>query len=107
MEDIEKKIDCIRNAILKNVQAKYIYLFGSHAYGTPTEESDIDILLIVPDDVGSLSFLYGDIIGDLRPDKIYFVDLLIHRESQFNEKKEINRFLASIINKGRLLYAHG
>ena len=29
-------------------QPDAIYLFGSHAWGTPTEDSDVDLMVIVP-----------------------------------------------------------
>jgi predicted nucleotidyltransferase len=29
-------------------QPEEIYLFGSHAWGTPTEDSDVDLMVIVP-----------------------------------------------------------
>jgi len=46
MADFVEKIDSIKDSILKIVPAKYIYLFGSYAYGNPTEKSDIDIYLV-------------------------------------------------------------
>ena len=30
-------------------QPEEIYLFGSHAWGTPTEDSDVDFMVIVPE----------------------------------------------------------
>jgi uncharacterized protein len=30
-------------------QPEAIYLFGSHAWGTPTHDSDVDLLVIVPE----------------------------------------------------------
>jgi DNA polymerase sigma len=30
-------------------QPEEIYLFGSHAWGTPTEDSDVDLMVIVPE----------------------------------------------------------
>jgi predicted nucleotidyltransferase len=30
-------------------QPEEIYLFGSHAWGAPTEDSDVDLMVIVPD----------------------------------------------------------
>jgi len=47
MENIAERISNIKESILKFVPAKYIYLFGSHAYGNPTEESDIDIYVVM------------------------------------------------------------
>jgi uncharacterized protein len=30
-------------------QPEQIYLFGSHAWGTPDDDSDVDLMVIVPD----------------------------------------------------------
>ena len=30
-------------------QPEEIYLFGSHAWGTPDDDSDVDLMVIVPD----------------------------------------------------------
>jgi len=104
MENITRTIDLIKETILKHVPAKCIYLFGSHAYGEPTENSDIDIFLVVPDDVTSHLELYGKIMYDLSLKKIYYVDLLISRECVFNKRKTF--FLEEkVIQKGRVLYA--
>ncbi|MCL2294041.1 MAG: nucleotidyltransferase domain-containing protein [Spirochaetes bacterium] len=96
-------VDIIKETILKHVNAKYIYLFGSYAYGTPGNKSDIDIYTVVPDDTGSHAELYAKVIGDLRTQKIYFVDLLFIDESKFNERKEFS-FEKTICQKGKLLY---
>jgi len=105
MENITKTIDLIKETILKHVPAKCIYLFGSHAYGVPSVNSDIDIFLVVPDDITGHMELYGKIMYDLSLKQIYFVDLLISRESVFNKRKTY--FLEErIIQKGRVLYAN-
>jgi len=100
------KINAIKESVLKFVPAKSIYLFGSHAYGTPTEDSDIDIYVVMPDDAGKYSELYTKIIGDLGNQKIFFIDLLLGRESVFNERKETRNFEKTIYQKGKLLYGH-
>ncbi|MDR1098987.1 MAG: nucleotidyltransferase domain-containing protein [Treponema sp.] len=46
MNAITEKIDSIKESILKHVSTKYIFLFGSYAYGKPTEKSDIDIYIL-------------------------------------------------------------
>ena len=35
--------------IVDTIQTNRIYLFGSYAYGSPDEESDYDICVIIPD----------------------------------------------------------
>ncbi|MDR2900409.1 MAG: nucleotidyltransferase domain-containing protein, partial [Treponema sp.] len=59
MIDLSEKIDTIKDSILKNVPAKYIYLFGSYAYGKPTEKSDLDIYLVTPDNATNLLEIYA------------------------------------------------
>ena len=100
----DEKINFIKEAILKYVPAKYIYLFGSYAYGEPTEDSDIDIYTVVPDDIERDPFLHGNIIWDLGDMNIHQVDLLIKPESIFNYRKTRSLFEGIICDKGKLIY---
>jgi uncharacterized protein len=104
MDVFTEKITAIKESILKFVSAKYIYLFGSYAYGSPTEESDIDIYVVTPDGINNFSELYTNIIGDLGDKKIFFIDLLLGHETVFNNRKENNVFEKTIYHKGRLLH---
>jgi predicted nucleotidyltransferase len=104
MNNLEEQLNSIKESVLKFVQAKSIYLFGSYAYGKPTEESDIDIYVVTPDDMSNESELYGKIIGDLGDKKIYFIDLLFGRESVFNARKSGHVFEETISQKGKILY---
>jgi predicted nucleotidyltransferase len=97
-------INSIKASILKFVPAKYICLFGSYAYGKPTEKSDIDIYVVTPDTVNNFSEIYGQIIGDLSEKNIFFIDLLFGRESVFNIRKSENILEETVYQKGKLLY---
>ena len=102
----EQVIDHIKDSILKFVPARCIYLFGSYAYGTPTEQSDFDIYLVTPDEVNNFSELYTKIMVDLSYKKIFFIDLLLGTESTFNTRKEKNILEKTIHNKGKIIYEH-
>jgi predicted nucleotidyltransferase len=104
MENFSESITIIKESILKNVSAKYIYLFGSYAYGKPTDKSDIDIYIVLPDNIISISEIYAKIMVDLSIKKIFFVDLLLNRESVFNIRKNENILEETIYQKGRILY---
>ena len=104
MDDVAEKMNSIRESVLKFVPARSIYLFGSYAYGNPTEESDIDIYVVTPDSTGNFSELYAKIMGDLGDKKIFFIDLLLGRETVFNTRKENNIFERTVCTKGQLLY---
>jgi predicted nucleotidyltransferase len=104
MEYFADKIDLIKESILKNVPAKYIYLFGSYAYGSPTEKSDIDIYTVIPDNIVSISEIYTKIMYDLSVKKVFFVDLLLNRESTFNVRKIENILEETIYQKGKIIH---
>jgi predicted nucleotidyltransferase len=106
MENIAEKLDNIKESILKYVPAKYIYLFGSYAYGTPSAKSDIDIYIVTPDGINNFSEIYAKIIGDLGDKKIFFIDLSLNAESDFNIRKTKNRFEETIFQKGKIIYAY-
>ena len=106
MEDITEKTEIIKDSILKYVPAKYIYLFGSYAYGSPTEKSDIDIYIVTPDSISNFSELYPRIIGDLGDRKIFFVDLIFKTESVFNDRLQKSNFEKTVINKGKIIYGN-
>ncbi|GHU70682.1 hypothetical protein FACS189450_05510 [Spirochaetia bacterium] len=72
MANIVEMTNLIKESVLKFVPAKYIYLFGSYAYGSPTEKSDVDIYIVLPDNIVNISEIYTKIIVDLG-DKKYFL----------------------------------
>lgn len=45
----QKALDLIIHRLQAGLNPEQIILFGSHAYGEPTEGSDIDLLIIVTD----------------------------------------------------------
>ena len=105
MDILVERLNEIKDSILKYVPAKYIYLFGSYAYGNPTEKSDIDVYIVTPDDVDNFSEIYAKIIGDLSEKKIFFIDLLLNVESDFDMRKTRNRLEETIFQKGKIIYA--
>ena len=106
MRNITEQIDSIKDSILKFVPAKYIYLFGSYAHGDPTQESDIDIYIVTPDDINNFSELYTKIMVDLSHKKIFFIDLLLNTESDFNSRKFKNIFEKNISQKGKIIHEY-
>ena len=43
----EEIIEEVKNRLIKTYNPIAIYLFGSYAWGTPTKDSDLDLLIIV------------------------------------------------------------
>jgi predicted nucleotidyltransferase len=90
--------------VLQVVPAEAIYLFGSYAYGTPNEESDLDIFVVVPDNIESLPELQGNIREYLWGRKSKELDLLMGRSSVFNRRKNGPTLERVIAQKGTILY---
>ena len=97
-------INLIMDSVLQAVPAEAIYLFGSYAYGTPNEESDIDIYVVVPDNIESLPELQGYIREQLWGKKTKELDLLMGRSSVFNRRKNGPTLERVIAQKGTVLY---
>jgi len=96
---------------LKSIDPHLIMLFGSYAYGTPDEDSDVDILLVTNDDFMPKTFDEGleyklgikKIIRDTA--RKVPVDLLIYSFPMFEKFKELNSsFSKEILTRGQKLY---
>jgi predicted nucleotidyltransferase len=96
---------------LKEINPYMILLFGSYAYGTPHQDSDIDLLVVTNDDYMPQSFnektnLYiqtnSHIINIARQVPI---DLLVYTLPMFQKFKELeSSFSREILSKGIILY---
>ncbi|MEG2097377.1 MAG: nucleotidyltransferase domain-containing protein [Pseudoflavonifractor sp.] len=101
---IQNELDTITGIIVNTLTVEQIYLFGSFAYGTATENSDFDLFVVIPD--GSMRPLtamqeIGYAIFGLtrRP-----VDVLVGTRSSFDTRKQQPTLERTIDKKGVLLY---
>jgi uncharacterized protein len=97
--------------ILKDEGAEKVFLFGSYAYGSPNEHSDLDLLVITPDDFIpntnreklDLYHRYNSGIRKFR--ELLSIDLLVYTRAKFNEIMiSPNSFFREITKKGIVLY---
>ncbi|MBY0523092.1 MAG: nucleotidyltransferase domain-containing protein [Gemmataceae bacterium] len=78
-----------------------IILFGSHAYGSPTADSDVDILVIMP--ARNKHSQAVKIRWDV-PDP-FPMDLLVRTPQEIARGlKEGDTFLTEVVSKGKILY---
>jgi predicted nucleotidyltransferase len=95
-------IQQICERIAQRYHPEKIILFGSHAYGQPTAESDVD-LLVVMDFVGSplqQAIKISRELGLVTP-----LDLLVRTAAQVQERLRIeDPFMREIIERGKVLY---
>ncbi len=108
-DKIQRAIDLLVNVY--NPVA--IYLFGSYAWGEPTEDSDLDFMVIVSDRVKT-DFTY------LREKRVIFgqnsfkdkyldfpIDILVNTKSKFfANANHIPTLQFKILNEGKEVYRH-
>ena len=94
---------------IKQFEPEKIILFGSYAYGTPNDDSDVDLFVVKNVKNEDRRDLRLSIRGHLR-DIIYNqkvpVDLLLDSQEHINERIKIgDSVYEEIMNKGRIVYA--
>jgi len=99
----QEQIQEYSNRIAAAFEPERIILFGSYAYGAPTPDSDVDLLVIMPFE-GHPTRKALDILNRLDPP--FAVDLLVRTPEQMRQRLAWNDFfLHEIVERGRELYA--
>ncbi|MBV9124495.1 MAG: nucleotidyltransferase domain-containing protein [Planctomycetes bacterium] len=78
-----------------------IILFGSHAYGRPHADSDVDILVVMPahDEINQAVQIRQ------RTDHFFPLDLIVRTPHNFRWRlEEGDWFLREVVSKGKVLY---
>ncbi|KKQ11333.1 MAG: Nucleotidyltransferase domain protein [candidate division TM6 bacterium GW2011_GWF2_36_6] len=101
----KETIEEVKNRLVKTYDPIAIYLFGSYAWGSPSEDSDLDLLIIV-DKSDEKSFdrprpgqraLFG--LGISK-------DLIVYTKDEFDEySRNVTTLCHKIKNDGKVLYA--
>jgi len=101
----KKIIEEVKKRLIKVYDPLTIYLFGSYAWGKPTEESDLDLLIVV-EESGEKSYK--------RPVKGHHVlfglciskDIIVFTKDEFDEySKDATRLCHKVKEDGEILYA--
>lgn len=89
---------------LKSLNPDKIILFGSFAYGTPTENSDIDLFLVKDDEETNIEAKALVKLRDLTKKYAIGFDVL-SASNQFLASREDPFYQHDILQKGMVLYA--
>jgi predicted nucleotidyltransferase len=100
----EHDLNAIKTAVLANTPVEKIYLFGSYAYGTPREESDIDVCVVIPDDGRDAVYFGTDIRSALYKKITMPFDLVISKKSIFAQRTKVPGIEQEISEKGVAIY---
>ena len=96
---------------LRGLDVARVILFGSYAYGTPTEASDIDLMVILNSDLYPTTYkerseLYLQVARAIRDIRQQIpVDLIVHTNAMHQQFIKINSLFAQeIMQKGKIIY---
>lgn len=93
----------IVNRIVKAVNPEKIILFGSYAYGTPNQNSDLDILVLMNSNLPRFKRsvpVYLSLAGLLIPK-----DIFVYTPKELEEWSDVPQaFITTIVRKGKVIY---
>ena len=96
------KIEEFVRRIVDEYAPEKVVLFGSYAYGNPTEDSDVDLLVVMPQDCSGVRKSV-EIRSRLRPG--FPLDLLVRSPEQVAQRVAWNDFfMRDVVEKGKVLY---
>lgn len=101
MRAIQRYCDGIAAAF----KPRRIILFGSYAYGKPDEDSDVDVMVVMPKN------RYRRDLGWRIPVKVppgFPVDVLVEREDRLQRRiADGECFILDVTEKGKVMYEGG
>jgi uncharacterized protein len=103
-EQLSAKISDAVDRLVREFQPDSVYLFGSHAWGEPNDDSDVDFLVIVPQSNQRPIERMQRAVRCLRG--IDFpTDVLVSTREEFNRYRNIPASLPNQIStRGKRLY---
>jgi predicted nucleotidyltransferase len=104
-EQVQEQIDTIKNIIVKTLPVEQIYLFGSYAYGSPRQDSDLDFYVIMNDDAPYRDIeAMGMVDVAISGHKSLPTDVLVIKKSKFQYRLSAPTLEHEVAEKGKLIY---
>jgi uncharacterized protein len=95
-------IRAVVQQVAERYQPEKVILFGSYAYGSPTPESDVDLLVIMRTPLKQIE----QAVQICQTIEYHFgLDLIVHTPEMLERRLKLgDPFLAEIVSKGKVLY---
>ena len=101
----EKKIDEVTDKLVETYYPREIYLFGSYAWGKPSEESDLDLLIVV-DELEQEPWKAQSLGYKVLFNFDFPKDIVVYSQKEFEERsKNVSSLFYKIKKEGKRLYA--
>lgn len=104
-EPVSETLPRVVKRIARTLKPQKIVLFGSYAYGTPTPDSDIDLLVIMDTDERSPIKRAMPVMRLIVP-RPFDTDVLVRTPAEIEASREAGSpFIREILAKGKTLYS--
>ena len=98
----QSQIQSVADKIAEQFQPERIILFGSYAYGTPNEDSDVDLLVVMPFEGKSVR---KSIEIEAEVHQGFPMDLIAITPASLQSRLDSeDYFLREVVESGRVLY---
>jgi predicted nucleotidyltransferase len=103
--EVQEQIDKIKDIIIQTIPVEQVYLFGSYAYGTPRDDSDLDFYVVMKDDAPFQEInAEGMIRNAIYGKKSLSTDILVIKKARFDYRRSATTLEREVATKGVLLY---
>ena len=97
-----RQIEDVSGRIAAEFEPERILLFGSYAWGAPSPDSDVDLLVILPFEGKAVA---KSVEMRLKIKPPFPVDLLVRTPEKIHERLALgDPFIRSILEEGKVLY---
>ena len=103
-EDLQAELKEITHRLVEELKPEKIILFGSYAWGTPNEDSDLDLLVIISQSDESptrrATKAYRCLRGLPMPK-----DILVYTREEVEKSRKVHASLISqVLEEGKVIY---
>lgn len=104
MEIEEKDLNEITQLLINLYKPQEIFLYGSHVWGTPTTDSDLDLCILLKESDQTQAERIREGLRTLKNIRIP-IDLLVLTENEIKERREHpSTLIFKILHNGKKLY---
>jgi predicted nucleotidyltransferase len=98
-----RKIRAVVDKIVQDFNPGKVILFGSYAYGKPTVDSDVDVLVVMESNerpAARASRIIGAVTG-----KTFPMDIIVRTPKELEQRLDVGDFFfKEIVERGKVLY---
>jgi len=105
VKTIQDKIDKVARRIVRRCHLQAVALFGSHARGTASADSDVDLLVVMPTKGSRRKRtveIYGLLAGMVQPKDV----IIVTPEEVKKFRNVASTIVRMALREGKVLYGH-